>query len=142
MGDFKAGGGEFTPDGGQQLQQQVVAVELTPLLCLLRCQPDVGIEPAKQGFAIGVAVIVEVGDGGCCRAIAEHGVAPGVNTGALAGRQLKQPSGWEFASECLPQLRPQNLIGNVNLIDDDALGLFELLAIDVLNVFGEPRPGG
>ena len=35
-----------------------------PLLCFMCCQPDVGVEPAKQGFAIGVPVIVEVADGG------------------------------------------------------------------------------
>ena len=108
---------------------------------LLRCQPDVGIEPAKQGFAIGVAVIVEVGDGGGGRVFTEHRFAPGVSTGTLAGRQLKQPGGWELVSKSLPQLRPQDLIGKVNLIDDDALGLFELLAIDVLDMFGEPRAG-
>ena len=82
MGDFVAEASHRGPDRLEEPGEHRVAI---PLAAPRLTEADLGIEPAEEGLAIGVAVVVDLPDRPRAGAVGEERLEPVVEAGPLAG---------------------------------------------------------
>ena len=138
MRDLVAAGGERSADLREDRHEQCVAVELSRVS---RPDPHLGIEPAEQRLAKGVAVVIDLGDRRRLRCFGQQTLEPHAKTNAVAGRAFEDGSLRVDRREGRPERIQPRGIDEITLVDDDDLRLFQLLAVDVAHVFREFRGG-
>ena len=121
----------FLNRAGQSLQDGV-RVEPVSIFQLHRA-----IQPAEQRFAFRIKLVVHVHR--CARGLLSGGKAmePRVQSRPFTRRRLKNLRLRKFVGQLAAQSLPPRCIEQIAFVDDDEVGLLELLAVNVENLLGE-----
>ena len=106
-----------------------------------RAGPDRAVEPPQQLLAFRIDVVIDIEDLAAGHLGALNALEPRLQSGAFACRDLEDFRTRVFELQRIAQALPLSLAQEIAFVDDDQVGFFELLAIDVNDFGREPAPG-